>query len=487
MRSRIAVATVAMAGFCIFFDAPRLKHVLADDQTLFLRGAELLRHGGLLYREFWDVKPPGIFLLYLAGGSIFGFTDLGMRLMEMAILTGFAVLSFLWLGPRIGYRAAWLGAVLLIPFYNSLSVDPDLGTVEGLACLPVAIAAFGLLSPRSSRRLVAAGASVGFLLLLKLFYGLVAAGFWTIFLIMDRESARRFRTWAILVASAALPIAATVAWFTARGVFPDLISAVFKVPYEARNAIDPMMRIGALTGGVHHFLSGTAALGLLLLPAAWATWEKRHERRIWMPLAFLCAWIVTGAVAIMVQFQSWWEYHWLLILPPVALLAGFGLDWALTQVVHSSAVRRSIAGLILALAAFRAIGVARNFAEDMLTDREVAENRLYRDIRRDEARQVQCGPSDTAFIWMSPMTPRFSNCRLASAIEGDNMTVLPASVYQRARADIVNSSPRYIYVSNRDLVRKAPWPNFESKFPGVLARYEVVYHGLWGTWFQRRR
>jgi len=88
---------------------------------------------------------------------------------------------------------------------------------------------------------------------------------------------------------------------------------------------------------------------------------------------------------------------------------------------------------------------------------------------------------------MSPMTPRFSNCRLASAIEGDNMTVLPASVYRRVRADIEKSSPRYIYVSNRDLVRKAPWPNFESKFPGVLAGYDVVYHGVWGTWFQKRK
>ena len=487
MSSRIALAAAALAGCCVFFDAPRLKHVLADDQTLFLRGAELIRHSGLLYREFWDVKPPGIFLLYLAGGSIFGFTDLGIRLMEMAILTGFAVLSFLWLGPRIGYRAAWLGAVLVIPFYNSLSVDPDLGTVEGLACLPVAMAALGLLKPRSNWRLIAAGAGVGFLLLLKLFYGLVAVGFWAVFLIMDRESARSLRTWVILLISAATPIAATVAWFAVQGTLPDLIDAVFRVPYEARNAIDPMMRIGALPEGLHHFLSGTSALWLLLLPAGWAVREKRHERRIWMPVAFLCVWMVTGAIAIVVQFQSWWEYHWLLILPPVALLAGFGLDWAIFQIVRGSTARRWIAGLILLLAAFRTIGVARSFAVDMFTDREMADNRLYRDIRRDEARQVQCGPSDTAFVWMSPMTPRFSNCRLASAIEGDNMTVLPASVYRRVRADIEKSSPRYIYVSNRDLVRKAPWPNFESKFPGVLAGYDVVYHGVWGTWFQKRK
>ena len=87
---------------------------------------------------------------------------------------------------------------------------------------------------------------------------------------------------------------------------------------------------------------------------------------------------------------------------------------------------------------------------------------------------------------MSPLIPRFSNCRLASHIEGDNMTVLPPSVIARARADIQGSSPRYMYLMNRDVIRQLPWPNFERVLPGILDQYELVYKGSWGSWYRRK-
>jgi hypothetical protein len=483
----VTLAAVALAGLCTLLDAPKLRHALRDDQTLFLLGAEVIRDGGVLYRDFWDIKPPGIFLLYLAGGRLFGFTDVGIRVMELVILAGFAVLAFLWLRSGIGARAAWLGALLLIPYYNSIGNESDLGTVEGLACLPLAIAAFGLLAPYSEWRLILAGASIGVMILLKPFYVLLGAAFWLVFLLTNRTAGRRVRTWAILLISATVPIAATVSWFALRGALPDLIDAVIRVPYEARYVVNPLDRLWILRSGFEHVWHGTLALRLLLIPAAWAAYAKRHDRGMAIALTFLVTWIAAGTIAILLQLQSWWIYHWLLILPPLAMLAGLGLDWAIDRIVRAAPLQRLIAALVVAIALWDAKGLARPFAADLLTPKGAATVNRYRDIRQYEARQVRCAPSDTAFVWMSPLISRFTNCRLASPIEGDNMVVLPPSIFKRARTDIERSRPLYMYLNRRDVLREAPLPNFETAMPGVLEQYEEVFRGDLGSWYRLKQ
>ena len=58
--------------------------------------------------DFWDIKPPGLFLVYFAGGKLFGFTDLGIRLIEVLFLVCFAAVAFLSLKSEIRPRATSL-------------------------------------------------------------------------------------------------------------------------------------------------------------------------------------------------------------------------------------------------------------------------------------------------------------------------------------------------------------------------------------------
>ena len=39
----------------------RLPEPFAWDQTMFMLGARVLDHGGVLYRDYWDPKQPGLF------------------------------------------------------------------------------------------------------------------------------------------------------------------------------------------------------------------------------------------------------------------------------------------------------------------------------------------------------------------------------------------------------------------------------------------
>src|SRR4249919_2061776 len=70
------------------------------DQALFASGARQLARGGVLYRDFWDVKQPGIYLWYLGGGALFGYSEVALHLVEVAYQLAFAVVLIVTLRGR---------------------------------------------------------------------------------------------------------------------------------------------------------------------------------------------------------------------------------------------------------------------------------------------------------------------------------------------------------------------------------------------------
>ena len=81
----LALAAVLLLGLL------HLPHPLGGDQALFLVGAQRLHEGALLYRDFWDVKQPAIFLFYLLGGDLFGFHEVGIHAFELLYMLALSV------------------------------------------------------------------------------------------------------------------------------------------------------------------------------------------------------------------------------------------------------------------------------------------------------------------------------------------------------------------------------------------------------------
>jgi hypothetical protein len=479
---RLSLPLLALVALCTTVGLTKVHYHLMDDQTLFLRGAEVLRNGGTLYRDIWDIKPPGVFLFYLAGGEMFGFTDVGIHLFELLIMVSTAVVSFLWLRPAIGAWAAWMGAFLTVFFYYSMNFEGDFCNVEALACLPAAIAGFSLLSPRGKWPLVMAGASAGFLIVIKPFYGLIGLGFWAVFLIADREASRRLSTWVVLLMSAAAPVLAMVVWFAWQGALPQLFDALIRIPFEAKLTVNPLGRLWGLRIAVEHFLSGFKPLWPMLIAAVWAAYENRRNRGVLTAVAFLGMWIVTGAIGVILQLQSWFPAEFLLILPPFGLLAGVGLIWTLGRIMEGAWPKRALAILLLGVSLWTARAAVRPLVVALWkTGGEVAPSANFERHRRQlqyDARQVTCTPSDTALVWMSPMVYWFSGCRAASPVEGTRMLWMPPRLLARVRDDIRRSSPRYIYLRDSDI---AP---FTAAMPGLMEQYAMEYQSTEGAWYR---
>ena len=73
------VWTVVALTFVIALGLSKLAYPLMGDQALFLLGGRTIDGGGILYRDFWDIKPPGIFLFYFIAGKLFGFSEMRSR------------------------------------------------------------------------------------------------------------------------------------------------------------------------------------------------------------------------------------------------------------------------------------------------------------------------------------------------------------------------------------------------------------------------
>ncbi len=96
-------------------------------------------HGGLPYVDAFDIKPPGIFLIYAIAQAIFGASYPTFKGMEIVAVASGASLLFVMLRPfGSGRLAAW--AAVLYPVYT-LAFDGTTA-VNMLLQLPFVIAAF---------------------------------------------------------------------------------------------------------------------------------------------------------------------------------------------------------------------------------------------------------------------------------------------------------------------------------------------------------
>ena len=66
-----------------------LRDGFSGDQALFLIYSKAISNGAILYRDVWDIKQPAIIFFYLIGGKLFGFTEIGIHLLETIYWLGF--------------------------------------------------------------------------------------------------------------------------------------------------------------------------------------------------------------------------------------------------------------------------------------------------------------------------------------------------------------------------------------------------------------
>ena len=99
-RTTLVTLLVLMTVAAFVVRVPSIAEPLGTDQGLWASAARALSRGQLLYRDVWDQKPPGIFLLYLSAFDVLGWTPAAVNWLDIVASLLTAIVLFATLRRR---------------------------------------------------------------------------------------------------------------------------------------------------------------------------------------------------------------------------------------------------------------------------------------------------------------------------------------------------------------------------------------------------
>ena len=313
----------------------RLPEPLWGDQALFMVGGEAIRNGAVLYRDFWDVKPPGIFGVYALAGTLFGFNEIGMHGFD-ALWMGALGLTLRLTLARYFVRS-WIAILLpwmAIGLYLSVIQPNDQMQVESLVGLPiytlVCCTWMAVQQPeKRSRWLFLSGVAGGVVLLFKLIFLPLIAGFWMVYLLHGLVRQRQSVVVAVghllvpVAVGLLMPIGPVMICWASQGLLGEVYDTLIKLPPRMVGEL-PSKPLSEFIGTFVSWLKRSFPLLVLASLAGAKLWKRMDFLMMQMVV-----WLGLGLMVISVQTLSWWAYHFFLLLVPMAVLAGKGIAVAL--------------------------------------------------------------------------------------------------------------------------------------------------------------
>ncbi|MFO0619046.1 MAG: glycosyltransferase family 39 protein [Polyangiaceae bacterium] len=515
------VAVIALSiGLVLTFDYGR-------DQAIYALVARELVHGKMPYRDAFDFKPPGIFMVYAVARALFGGAQFGIRVLEAISMIGTAAglvrLAKSHLGDaKIGFVAAGLASQVhaQLDFWHTGQPETFGGTLTilGLVLTSVGLGfgSNGLRREPPSKWLrlgafVGAGALFGLAGLMKpplagggaVVAVAAAAHVWS-----HRDRAAPLRATALEAAKpigaialgGALPIALVLLWFKAKGALGDLHDVLFvftpfytKLSWEGRSFY-PMAWFG-----ITQWLTGYSSALLAGLVATLIVRPKPSDR--WLLLTAVA--LIGVHIAGVVMQGKFFPYHWGATFPLTALVGAVGVTR-----IYEGAAKRGPLWLVPTVVAF---GIAASFHApvpnlETFTDRSKRRFDLFvkgpmnvdardelasvADVDARENRAVaewvkaHTKPSDTIFVWgFECVIYDLADRPIASRYIYDvpqRATWSKVEMQKKLMPELDAAKPAAIVVEHRDVFPDVTGDNYDSA--GSLYGFRELQELLWNRY-----
>ncbi len=423
---------------------PLLTYPLGRDQGEFATIGRGLLDGRVPYRDLWNPKPPAVFYVYALAMQLFGRTAAALRLIDLLIVP-LICWALWWLGRRLASGRTGLWGALIFPVFYFSETFWTLTQNDGIVLLPMVLAMVcavhsangnagsavgeGLKPSLVNSGLFAflAGALGAYVIWYKYPFALFTALLPVVYYFTRKPAVgakRRFAPtrhdlYLVICFSAgmALILIGGVLYLMSIGAWDELVlSAKVTSQYTA------------LTFNLNDF-------GGLLLPALgyrWAQWGLLALLALlgliagWRGRGWLVTllWLLAGLGMMLAQAKAY-DYHWLPMLPPLALLAGMGIEGILAKWFPAQPaslvggfspflrIRGKGAGgigvvlaiLLLAILAFNTWGQAWPYLSGAEDQNAYYSRFVAGEFRADESQQVAAAlrervvPGDSLFIW----------------------------------------------------------------------------------------
>jgi hypothetical protein len=397
------VADVVLIAVCAIGIAFLLLQLLTfgygRDQGIYAMVGRAILAGKMPYRDAWDFKPPGVFVVYALSRAVLGGGQAGIRVVEAAGLVGtlcaMVRIAERWWGDR---RIGWIAGVITVlvhaqlDFWHTAQPESFGGMLTIFALLAMGpLLTEGVFATRpATRRLLAAGALLGAAGLLKpplAGAGAVIAAALSLRALREHRLAHpvhdggspgkpgsapkppgasplapaslraALRPVVPIVAGGAAPIALCALWFAAKGALREMYDVLFvftphytKLSWVGENL--PGMTYWGFTEWLCTYCS-VATVGVLL---ALGFPRAPRERP---GFALIAAIIAVHIVGVIMQ-GKFFPYHYGATWPLTALLAGLGYVrlWA-------PLARRGLPGALVFFAGFAFVAFFRTATKDV--------------------------------------------------------------------------------------------------------------------------
>jgi hypothetical protein len=333
---------------------PLLCMAFGFDQWVFSNIAEVLRQGGMLYKDAWEHKAPGIFITYWLGFSLFGAEPFAVRLLEIlavaATCAALVRLGRVRLGsPVAGLAASGVFPLLYLPF------GPN-GAQPETFQLPLVLWAYAIWPQAVDARFLkarclGAGLLISGAFLFKTPIALLGIPLLADRLLMDRGHARwrnRLELSGLALGGMAAPPLAVLCYFWCRGAWAETWDALWQFPvqYAVLSSQMPLM------GHVKHsyrwvfWMISIPAGAQLVLGVVRGVSLRPRDFLFWAG-GFLAAW---GTIILQARYHT---YHHQILTPFLA----WGMGMSLVAGIPDRGPTRWLAGRPSLLAASALLGL----------------------------------------------------------------------------------------------------------------------------------
>lgn len=351
----LVVAALGLLVRCVAVAEP-----LGIDQSLWASAVRGMSRGQLLYQDVWEQRPPGIYFIYLAGFSLFGWTPAAVAVLD--ILAAAATTLLLWgiavrlSGPLAGAAAAAMYSLFTVPswlFSHRGFLERSVSETFIVVC--VAAAAWCAVRFQHTPRVLFAlgvGVASGAAVVLKPNAGLYFPALALWMALYARRPIRRDAaiSWILAgVAGAAVLPVLTFAYLWSNGLLREAGIAIvdFNRFYVGQGfvlstyAVDFSRAIVLRVKTDPLWLAG--AIGSLVVAC-----DLLRERRLPPAAGLAVIWGGAAALVIVVNGARLFNSYFFQAYPPLAILAA----WLLIETARRAAWRRVIAaaaGVLMAV------------------------------------------------------------------------------------------------------------------------------------------
>ncbi|MCC5645491.1 hypothetical protein LC607_21580 [Nostoc sp. CHAB 5824] len=468
------------------------------DQAFFRLGAWEMQQGKILYRDFWDIKQPGIFCFYFLAGTLFGFNEIGIHAFELIYMVFFSIILLLTLKSYFRHQIiASLVPLLTVGVYYIVSGAWHLTQVEALVGFPLFLClwlTFQSFKTEGKQRFILvllSGFIGGIILLFKLIFLCILFSFWLTILmysvLIKRESIKK------IFIEICLPIFIGI-------MFPLLVVATyfvwfnsFSIVYQTFFIYPPLIIANSaleqsdFISGIKWFLQSFYPLVLIAIIAVDASLRK--SKNIFTLL--LIVWCVFGSSVIVLQYKALWEYHFLLLFVPIGILATKGLDILWNYLKELSSPVPTILLIFLLLLPLSSTLIKKsvtlvnnNFAltEDTRLEYQTVFRKKYPSLH-SEANFISQPESLAGEIYVAgdPSIYYFSGRTQATILRGWALEYFLPEQWVKLIEQLDSSKPPYIFIDY------GPQAIIKEYFPKMLEfveqKYQVLRQSNNGIWY----